>query len=94
MLTLYVKTGCAYCAVVLHELAELELEFEEKNVEDDIVAAELVAKGGKKQMPYLVDSAHNVAMYESADIVEYLAKTYGTGDGPKSDVPNVCIPDV
>ena len=78
MLTLYVKTGCPYCALVLHELAELNLPFEEKNIADDAVAAELVARGGMRQVPYLVDDAHNVEMYESADIAQYLATTYGS----------------
>ncbi|GEM_PF-2836265 len=39
---------------------------------DDAVAAELIAKGDKRQVPYLVDSDHGVEMYESDDIVEYL----------------------
>lgn len=93
MLTLYVKTGCPYCAVVLHQLAELELQYEEKNVGDEAVNAELIALGGKRQMPYLVDTEHNVAMYESADIVEYLVATYGKGDtGPALDAANICVP--
>lgn len=78
MLTLYVKTDCPYCALVLHELAELSLPFEEKNIADDAVAAELVERGSMRQVPYLVDDAHNVEMYESADIAQYLATTYGT----------------
>ena len=92
MLTLYVKTGCPYCAVVLHELAELQVPFEEKNVDDEGVNDELIALGGKRQMPYLVDSEHDVAMYESADIVQYLAATYGKGDTTSEDAANVCIP--
>jgi len=77
MLTLYVKTGCPYCALVLHELAELELPFEEKNIADDAVAAELIERGGKRQVPYLIDDVHSIEMYESADIATYLATTYG-----------------
>lgn len=38
---------------------------------------ELVALGGKMQVPYLVDPNTGVAMYESDDIVAYLRKTYG-----------------
>lgn len=37
---------------------------------------ELLAKGGKLQVPFLVDEAHGVAMYESLDIIGYLQKTY------------------
>lgn len=93
MLTLYVKTGCAYCAMVLHELAELSIPFEERNVADDGVAAELIEKGGKRQMPYLIDSDTGVSMYESSDIVEYLAKTYGNGKIKVPAAPNVCLPE-
>lgn len=77
MLTLYVKTGCPYCVMVLHALDELDVLFEEKNIADAVVAEELVARGGKEQVPYLIDSEKNVGMYESADIVTYLNRTYG-----------------
>lgn len=76
MLTLYTRTGCQYCAIVLKKLDELGLEFEEKNVADPAISAELVARGGKRQMPYLVDSDKGVEMYESRDIADYLEKNY------------------
>jgi len=38
--------------------------------------------GGKKQFPYMVDPNTGVAMYESDDIINYLAKTYGDGSVP------------
>jgi glutathione S-transferase len=37
----------------------------------------LVARGGHMMVPYLVDPNTGVAMYESADIQDYLLKTYG-----------------
>jgi len=76
MLTLYVKTGCPFCAMVLHKIDELELIIDEKNVADPGVTDELIARGGKRQMPYLVDPERGVEMYESADIVEYLDTHY------------------
>ncbi len=76
MLTLYVKTGCPFCAKVLNTGKELGIEFEEKNIADDAVATELVARGGKRQVPYLVDSEHGVEMYESGDIIAYLRAQY------------------
>lgn len=72
MLTVYVKTGCPFCRKVLESAAELGISLEEKNISDDAVAAELVARGGKRQVPYLVDSDRGVEMYESGDIVTYL----------------------
>lgn len=90
MITLYVKTGCPYCAMVIAKLNEFEIKFEEKNIVDEEVAKELLAKGGKRQVPYMDDedpcesAKHHtpcivdsdVEMYESADIVEYLDKNY------------------
>jgi glutaredoxin len=77
MLTLYVKTGCAYCAMVIHKLDELGLDFEEKNVADPGISEELIGRGGKRQMPYLVDSDAGVEMYESEDICDHLEQRYG-----------------
>lgn len=76
MLTLYVKTGCPFCHKVLDVGRELSLSFDEKNIADDAVAAELVARGGKRQVPYLVDSERGVEMYESEDIATYLYEHY------------------
>lgn len=78
MLTLYVKTGCPYCLKVLDTVEELGLEIEEKNVANDAVAAELIERGGKRQVPYLVDSDRDVEMYESVDIDAYLREHYAT----------------
>lgn len=76
MLTLYVKTGCPYCRKVLDELQNLGVAFEEKNIADAAVAADLVARGGKRQVPYLVDPERGVEMYESMDIIDYLNEYY------------------
>lgn len=77
MITLYVKDGCPYCAAVLAKVDDLGLEVNKKNIADEGVIDELVEKGGKQQEPYLIDEEHGVSMYESADIVEYLDRTYG-----------------
>jgi glutathione S-transferase len=78
MLTLYVKTGCQYCAKVLAAGEEMNLKFNLKNVADPGIADELVAVGGKKQEPYLIDSETGLAMYEAKLIVSYLHEHYGT----------------
>ncbi|PIT91068.1 hypothetical protein COU17_02150 [Candidatus Kaiserbacteria bacterium CG10_big_fil_rev_8_21_14_0_10_49_17] len=80
MITLYVKTGCPFCAAVLHKVEELGIEVEQKNIADDAVANELIEKGGKRQVPYLVDSERGVEMYESSDINDYLDEHYGKGE--------------
>ena len=76
MLTLYIKTGCPWCRKVLNTGEELGIAFEEKNIADDSVAEELIKRGGKRQVPYLVDSERNIEMYESADIDAYLRAQY------------------
>lgn len=76
MLTLYIKTGCPFCHRVLAAGGELGITFDEKNIADDAVAEELIAHGGKRQVPYLVDAERGVEMYESGDIIEYLKAHY------------------
>jgi len=92
MLKLYVKTGCLYCAAVLAKLNELALPFEEKNIADQEIAKELLARGGKRQVPYIADEDpcetakhhtpclvdEDVLMYESADIIQYLEENYSS----------------
>lgn len=77
MLTLYIKTGCPYCKRVLDTIDELGISVNQRNIDDEGVEAELVARGGKRQMPYLADEKEGIEMYESEDIVRYLTKHYG-----------------
>lgn len=76
MLTLYVKSGCAFAAMVIHRLEELELPFEEKNIADEGVQEELIARGGDSHTPYLVDTDAGVEMYESENIIAHLDSHY------------------
>ena len=78
MLTLYVKTGCPFCAMVIHKLEDLELAYEEKNIAEQEIADELVERGGKRQVPYLVDTDAELEMYESGDIVKHLDVRYAS----------------
>jgi glutathione S-transferase len=82
LLELYEYEGCPYCRLVREVLTELDLDariypcprggkrFRPKVQE----------LGGKRQYPYLVDPNTGAAMYESADIVAYLRKTYAGRD--------------
>ena len=59
-------------------LAELDLDYLVKNVaKGSPRRAELVARGGKMMVPYLVDPNTGREMYESEDIMRYLHDTYG-----------------
>ncbi len=77
-LTLYNMEGSPYCRKVRETLSELDLEYVVRNVpKGSPKRAELEKRGGKVQVPYLIDPNAKVEMYESDDIVAYLEKHYG-----------------
>ena len=79
MLTLYFKPTCPFCRRVVAVIERLELEVEMKDITaDETFAEELEEKGGKRQVPYLVDTDKNVFLFESDDIVKHLQDNYGT----------------
>ena len=83
-LELYEFEVCPYCRIAREAMSALSLDpivypcpkggtrFREK----------VKREGGRYQFPYLVDPNTGVAMYESADIVEYLFREYGDGRAP------------
>lgn len=56
--------------------AELGVSLDERNISNPDIAAELVARGGKSQVPYLVDAEKGIEMYESDDIIAHLHATF------------------
>ena len=85
MLTLYYKPTCRYCQRVLGEVDGSDISLDLKDIStDETLVSELIEKGGKQQVPYLIDSEKNVAMYESADIVDYLKENYIDQNGEQS----------
>jgi glutaredoxin len=76
MLILYTKPHCAYCDVVKNEADKLGLTLELRDVYDEGILDELVARGGKKQVPYFVDDETGSEMYGSDDIVQYLHERF------------------
>ena len=73
MFTLYYKPTCPFCQRVLQMSENLGVELELKDIsEDESAADELVEKGGKRQVPFLVDSQTGESMYESSDIIDYM----------------------
>lgn len=74
---LYHKPTCPYCIKVRSYADAQGIVFELKDITvNPAIAEELIARGGKRQVPYLVDDARGVEMYESADIVAYLQEHY------------------
>lgn len=93
MLTLYFKPTCPFCRRVIAVTERLELEVEMKDItSDEAIVEELIEKGGKKQVPFLVDTDKEAALYESDDIVKHLQDNYGSGEAAAAK-PRVHISD-
>lgn len=92
MLTLYFRPTCPFCRRVQAVVDRLELQVEMKDISEPAVAAELEKRGGKVQVPYLIDTKEGVEMYESDDIVAHLQKFYGAATAPATR-PRVHISD-
>ncbi len=83
-LELYEFELCPFCRIAREALSALSL--------DPIIypcpkggtrfRPRVAAKGGRTLFPFLVDPNTDVAMYESADIVAYLFREYGSGQAP------------
>ena len=78
-LGLYDMEGCPYCRLVREVLTELDLDamIYPCPKGGERFRPKVVKQGGKALFPYLVDLNTGAAMYESADIVDYLYATYG-----------------
>ena len=82
MFILYIKTGCPYCAIAIDAFDALGLPFESRNIQSEAYRVELLARGGKIQVPYFVDTSRNIEMYESTDIVNYIQTHYEHHNDP------------
>ncbi len=80
MIQLYFDPGCPFCVRVLDHLEKEQIPFEKKQISlraDSETKRELVALGGRPQVPFLHDPERGVRMYESEDIIEYVDRHYG-----------------
>ena len=73
---IYILSHCPYCHKVSDFASEHNIEIEYKDTGDAAIKQELIDRSGKTQVPYLVDTANNIEMPESDDIIEYLKKNY------------------
>ena len=81
---LYEFEGCPFCRIVREVLTELDLNAVIRPCPQGGTRfrADVTAKGGRMQFPFLVDPGQQVAMNESGDIIRYLFMTYGDGHLP------------
>lgn len=85
MLELYDMEGCPFCRVVREALTDLDIDVMVYPCPKNGIRFRPLAErlGGKQQFPFLFDPNTDQTMYESADIVEYLYATYGSGPVPR-----------
>lgn len=76
MLELYILDTCKYCKKIQKLLDKKSMSYEVKNVANQYNYNQLMEKGGLDQVPYFVDTDNNVRIYNSADIIDYIDKTY------------------
>ena len=80
LLELWSMESSPWCRKVREAMTTLDLRYILHNVPKGAPSrAELEARGGKVQVPYLHDPNTPVGMYKSDDIVAYLFETYGAG---------------
>ena len=72
MLELFVLETCPYCKKVIDFLDKENMKYRKIDITNKESEDSLIQIGGKRQVPFLVDSERNIQMYESDDIVEYL----------------------
>jgi len=77
---LYRLQACPFCERVVRKLDEYDLDYHSRFVEQIHSDRDVVKRiSGKRTVPAIVDERTGVTMSESANIVEYLTKTYGEG---------------
>lgn len=83
-LVLFDFEACPYCRLVREALTEMDLDAEIRPCPKggQRFRPQVERLGGKAQFPYLEDPNTGVALYESADIIEYLAQTYEAPQRP------------
>lgn len=72
MLELFILETCPYCKKVMKFMQEENLPFKMIDISNKESEDTLIRIGGKRQVPFLLDSDRNIQMYESDDIIEYL----------------------
>lgn len=81
-ITLYRLQACPYCERVVTVLSDLDLEYQSRFVEPMHSDRDVVKRlTGVRTVPVIVDGNTGITMAESANIVDYLERTYGD-DGP------------
>ena len=77
MLELYANPSCPFCLKVMQTMTDLGIDYIFRSHKFENAQKSWGFKlGGKTQVPLLVDQTKNLVLYESADIIKYLAENY------------------
>ncbi|WP_424017146.1 glutathione S-transferase N-terminal domain-containing protein [Halorientalis pallida] len=80
-ITLYRLQACPFCERVVRKLEAYDLDYRSRFVEPMHSDRDVVKRiSGKRTVPAMVDESTGVTMSESANIVDYLDRTYGDAD--------------
>ena len=78
MLELFHFEACPYCKKVREKFQELGVNYiSVPSLPGTKNWDRLIELGGEEQVPFIHDPKTGMKMYESADIIAYLEKTYG-----------------
>ena len=72
MLDLFILESCPYCKKVIDFLDKEHMKYKKIDISNKEHETTLIRMGGKRQVPFVVDSERNIQMYESNDTIEYL----------------------
>lgn len=72
MFNLYILESCPYCKKVMNFLNEKGIHYAKIDIKNKSNEEALIKIGGKRQVPFLIDTDRNIQMYESNDIIEYI----------------------
>ncbi len=85
-ITLYRLQACPFCERVVRRLQEYGLDYDSRFVEPLHSRRDAVKReSGVRTVPVIIDERTGTTMAESANIVEYLDKTYGPGGTYKQE---------
>ena len=83
MLVLYEFESCPFCRRVREVLCELDIPYESRPcAKGSRHRDELRTRGGKVQVPYLIDEAAGTALYESEAIIDHLWRRWAGRSRP------------
>ena len=72
MINIFILPTCPYCHKVMDFMDAKGIAINKIDITNPEKEEVLIKIGGKRQVPFIIDKEHNVEMYESDNIIEYL----------------------